>query len=565
VDRWIWLRPLVKCVVRGSYVNGSNQPESSAKVAKSAAVPGSSPGSVQPQSSQGFLTPGRPPQKRSEKPQAANRQSSEKPLSAKVAGQPRMTPAVSGQPAGSKPSPIAGKRSKRRWMWIGLALTGVATLSATAGALLAVSLASTPLMQRKLSADEAAIFAKGDRIAGNNSLQVPELTRPVNILVMGIKVLTADLDAPPSNLAKLPYQAEVNTAFNGLSDTMLLLRFDPESKRLVVMSIPRDTRVEVGDRGIQKINAANDIGGPALAAKTTSQLLGGVGVDRYITLNAQGVRELVDALGGVTVYIPKDMKYQDDSQHLYINLKAGKQRLNGNQAMNLLRFRHDQNGDIGRIQRQQMVMRALMEQSLNPATVARLPKILKVIQSYVDTNVSVEELVALVGFASKVSRSNVQMLMVPGDFSSPGEYDASYWLPDYNRIPAMVAQYFNVGTDTAEKSPAPANLRVAIQDSTKQVTATQALLTKLQSGGLPNVGLDEPYGEPLKVTRIVAQQGDVESARAVRQILGFGEIRVESTGELRSDVTVQVGQDWVQRHVKTAALKSAKPTDEASQ
>jgi polyisoprenyl-teichoic acid--peptidoglycan teichoic acid transferase len=458
------------------------------------------------------------------------------------------SPAKGATPGGKR----MGKQSRRRWMWVALALTGVATLSATAGALLAVSLASTPLMQRKLSANEAAIFGKGDRIA-SNSLQMPELTRPVNILVMGIKVLTADMDQPPSDLAKLPYQAEVNSTFNGLSDTMLVLRFDPGDKKLSIMSVPRDTRVEVGGHGMMKINAANDIGGPALAAKATSQLLGGVGIDRYVTLNAQGVRELVDALGGVNVYIPKDMKYQDDSQHLYINLKAGKQHLNGNQAMNLLRYRHDKNGDIGRIQRQQMVMRALMEQSLNPATVARMPKILNVIQSYVDTNLSVEELVALVGFGAKVNRANVQMLMVPGNFSTPEEYEASYWLPDYARIPAMMAKYFDFGAGTAAiaNAPTPPNLRLAIQDSTKQVATTEALVTKLKSLGYANVAFDDPYGEPLRITRIVAQQGDVESAQAVRQALGFGEIRVESTGELQSDVTIQVGQDWVQRQIKT--------------
>ncbi len=251
------------------------------------------------------------------------------------------------------------------------------------------------------------------------------------------------------------------------------------------------------------------------------------------------------------------MKYQDDSQHLYINLKAGKQQLNGDQAMNLLRYRHDKNGDIGRIQRQQMVMRALMEQSLNPATVARMPKILKVIQSYVDTNLSVEELVALVGFGAKVNRANVQMLMVPGDFSAPEEYDASYWLPDYAKIPGMMAKYFDFGTGTAAIAsvPTPPNMRLAIQDSTKQVTTTEALVNKLKSLGYVNVNLDDPYGEPLRITRIVAQQGDVDSARAVRQALGFGEIRVESTGELQSDVTIQVGQDWVQRQIKAKGLK----------
>ncbi len=83
------------------------------------------------------------------------------------------------------------------------------------------------------------------------------------------------MDHPPSALAKLPYQAEVNSTFTGLSDTMLLLRFDPGGKKLSIMSVPRDTRVEVGGHGMMKINAANDIGGPALAAKATSQLLGG--------------------------------------------------------------------------------------------------------------------------------------------------------------------------------------------------------------------------------------------------------------------------------------------------
>jgi polyisoprenyl-teichoic acid--peptidoglycan teichoic acid transferase len=411
-------------------------------------------------------------------------------------------------------------------------------------------------MQSKLSADEASIFSPGNRISSHNNLQMPELTRPVNILVMGIKVLTADLDQPPEDLAKLGYHAEVNSAFNGLSDTMLLVRFDPEAKKLSLLSIPRDTQVDIPDHGTQKINAANDLGGPSLAAKTTSQLLTGVGIDRYITLNAQGVRELVNALGGVTVYVPKDMKYQDDSQHLYINLKAGKQHLNGDQAMNLLRYRHDNKGDIGRIQRQQMVMRALMEQSLNPTTVARLPKILSVIQSYVDTNLSVEELAALVGFAAKVDRSSVQMLMVPGDFSAPGEYSASYWLPDYSRIPTLLSTHFNFtppdGAQLVPSMPTPPDVRVAIQDSTKQVGTTQALITTLKTAGYGSVVLDDPYSEPLRTTRIVAQQGDADSARLVRRSLGFGEIRVENTGELQSDVTIQIGQDWVQRQIKAA-------------
>ena len=424
-------------------------------------------------------------------------------------------------------------------------MTGVAMLSATAGALLAVSLSSAPLMQSNLSPEEKAIFGQGTRISGTG-LRLTELTRPVNILVLGIKVLTSDVNNSASETENLRYHALVNS-FDGLSDTMLLLRFNPEAKKLTLLSVPRDTRTSVEGHGTTKINAANAEGGPALSAQAVSELLNGVAIDRYVRINVQGVEKLVDALGGVTVYVPKDMKYQDDSQHLYINLKAGSHHLNGNQALQLLRFRHDENGDIGRIQRQQILMRALMEQALNPATLSRLPKILSVIQSHIDTNLTIEELMALVGFGVQTQRSNVQMLMLPGQFSEPGQYRASYWLPDSSRIATMVSQHFNVTSVNSQKAIDQADLSVAIQDSTGSDRAVQAMVNTLQELGYRNVYIAKPWSEPLKVTHIVAQQGDSDTAEVIRSALNVGEVRVESTGNLRSDVTIQLGQDWLQR------------------
>lgn len=414
-------------------------------------------------------------------------------------------------------------------------------LSATAGALLAVSLASTPLMQRKFTANEASVFNKGE--IASSSLSMPGLTRPVNILVLGTKVLTTDVSDVPESLRRLKYQALVNS-FEGLTDTMLLIRFDPQAKKVSLLSVPRDTRTEIPGHGVTKINAANAFGGPPLAARSVSNLLGGVGIDRYVSINVQGVQALVDALGGVTVYVPKDMKYRDDSQHLYVNLKAGKQHLNGDQTLQLLRFRYDEYGDIGRIQRQQMVMRALMEQALNPATLTRLPKILSVIQSHIDTNLSVEEIVALVGFAAQINRSNTQMLMVPGEFSRPGQFDASYWLPSPPRIQELMARNFDFGDSNAlPQEEGPASIRVTIQNSTNQTSAAQLILGDLRQAGYTNTAVGRPWTEPLSVTRIVAQQGDSKSAEAVRQALGFGEVRIENTGDLESDVTVQLGKD----------------------
>ncbi|MFB8792135.1 MAG: LCP family protein [Potamolinea sp.] len=433
------------------------------------------------------------------------------------------------------------KRKQGRWLWLWLGFTGVAMLSATAGAMLAVSLASMPLLQSKLSPAEQAIFNKGGSIA-RNSLQLPELTRPVNILVLGCKVLASD---SPGQAPGSPAYELVNS-FDGPTDTMLLLRFDPQKQKLTVVSIPRDTRTYIEGYGIDKINSANAQGGPALSAKATSDLLEGIGIDRYIRVNVQGVQSLVDALGGVTVFVPQDMKYKDDSQHLYINLKQGKQHLNGDKALQFMRFRHDKLGDIGRVQRQQILMRALMEQALNPATIARLPKILSVIQSHIDTNLTVEEIAALGGFGTQTNRSKVQMLMIPGEFNGDGRKDVSYWLPDRSRIQQLVATYFDKGYSDRTKVD-PAYVRVSIQDSTNNPEAAQSMVKILEKAGYRNIFVDNPWKEPLRISRIVAQNGDDSSASTIRNSLGFGEVRVDNTGNLSSDVTIQLGQDWSEK------------------
>ncbi|MTJ49107.1 LCP family protein [Dolichospermum sp. UHCC 0259] len=444
-----------------------------------------------------------------------------------------------GQGKNSRPS------KSGRWLWFAVGMGGIAIVSGLAGALLAVSWESTPLQQAQLSPQEEAVF-DGDSISGNG-LQFSQLTRPVNILLMGMSVLPPDVQNPPSDSKNLGYLPQINS-FDGLADVMLLVKFDPETQKVVMLSVPRDTRTQIEGYGTKKINSANVDGGPALTAKTVSNLLGGVGIDRYVRINVLGVSKLIEALGGVNIYVPKDMKYRDDSQHLYINLKAGQQHLSGEQALQLLRYRHDELGDIGRIQRQQMVLRALIEQTLNPTTITKLPDILNVVKENIDTNLSVDELIALLGFGSKINRSNMQMLMLPGRFSEKGEFDASYWIPQGRAITKIMTQHFGLEAKTEETSfSEPGRLRVAIQDSTgSDRSQLRPLIKTLEKAGYTNIFVSKPWGQPLDVTHIVAQQGDGDSAESIRSLLGFGEVRVESTGNIGSDITIQVGKDWFQ-------------------
>lgn len=433
--------------------------------------------------------------------------------------------------------------NRGRNVFLGFALAIVSMTSAAAGALLAITFSDSPMLkQAKLSLEEEQVFSQEETVE-LSSLSIPELSRPVNILVLGIKVLTSDLKTQevPEDLG---YHALVNS-FEGLSDTMLLLRFDPLQEKLTVLSIPRDTRTYIEGYGVGKINHANYEGGPALTASAVSELLGGVEIDRYVRVNVQGIEKLIDALGGVTVDVPKDMKYNDFSQHFYVNLKKGEQHLDGDKAVQFLRFRYDGLGDIARVQRQQMLMRSVVEQALRPATIVKIPKILDVVKSHIDTNLTVKELMALSSFAAKSERSDVQMIMLPGDFNSPDER-VSYWLPDERRIQQVVVQHFDVYPESydAWETRELRDVRIAIQNTLENERSARKLLVVLKEAGYNRAYLSRSTVKTLTTTRIIAQAGDDIAAKNIRGQLGIGEVLVESTGVLNSDITIQVGQDW---------------------
>ncbi|PSB40667.1 LCP family protein [Chamaesiphon polymorphus] len=453
----------------------------------------------------------------------------------------------------SKPSPQMVRRQpakKRRKvpLWLLLGLGSIGACSAAAGAFLAVSLTSAPLQQRALSAADTAFFNQNKEAFSRSLLQVPEVSKPVNILLLGIKTNLSDVKTASGNeRKKAGFDAEVDS-LDGLSDTIMLLRFDPQTKRTVFLGIPRDTKIERTGHGTEKINAVDRESGPAAAAKEVSKVLGGVAIDRYIRLNNKGVSKLIDELGGVTVTVPKDIKYQDDSQHFYINLKAGRQHLDGEKLLGLLRYRNDANGDIGRMQRQQMVVKALMEQTLNPMTIARIPQLFSVIQSHVDTNLTVEELLALGSFSMQNGKSKMQMLMMPGDYNGDGKNGTSYWLPDEKRIQNMMARYFDRGTLTLEQ-PKVETLRVKIQDTSHFPDATARLIKRLNKAGYQNVHLDTApkIKEDLAISQFIAQKGNPEVAEGLSKILGIGETKVDSSGNLYSDVTIKLGRDWIEK------------------
>lgn len=159
----------------------------------------------------------------------------------------------------------------------------------------------------------------------------------------------------------------------GNTDVITALRIDGGATR--ILQIPRDSYVEAEGYGPHKINALYSLGGVELLKRELSRKLGRP-INHHVLVNLSAIRRMADALGGIEVNVPKRMYYVDNSQGLYIDLQPGPQLLKGRQLEGFLRFRHDEMGDIGRIERQQLALRSLFQKLTKPEQLVRLPILL---------------------------------------------------------------------------------------------------------------------------------------------------------------------------------------------
>lgn len=263
-------------------------------------------------------------------------------------------------------------------------------------------------------------FVKDLNPKEQKGFNLPVLQRKQNILIVGV-------DSNGKN----------SDPFKGTrSDTMILVNLDPASHSVNAISIPRDSKVYLaGDHGVQKINAAHALGGIDLTLKTVEDTLG-IKVDKYVLINNDGVKKLVDALGGVPVYIEKDMYYNDYSGGLHINLSKGLHVLNGEQVEGYLRFRKDGLGDIGRTSRQQWFVKAVLEKLQSPSVITKIPEVLNIASANVRTNLSLYEMSHLAAALRNINMNDVEFATLPGAPSKKGYI--SYWILDPEKTQEVI-------------------------------------------------------------------------------------------------------------------------------
>lgn len=220
------------------------------------------------------------------------------------------------------------------------------------------------------------------------------------------------------------------------SDTIVLLNIDPRTRSVNAISIPRDSKVYLADDfGVQKINAAHALGGIRLVKQTVEETLG-VKVDRYIMVSDQAVEKLVDAIGGVPIYVEKRMNYDDYSGGLHVHLSKGDHLLEGRQAVGYLRFRHDGLGDIGRTQRQQWFLRGLLQKIQTPQAIVKIPEVINIASTYVKTDLSLYEMSQYAALAKSFDISKIEVATLPGAPNQRGY--TSYWILDPEKTQEVV-------------------------------------------------------------------------------------------------------------------------------
>ncbi len=280
------------------------------------------------------------------------------------------------------------------------------------------------------------LFYPGDKADRNRKTEITGEDKftaagKINIAVMGVDERSDD---------------------QGRTDTLFVIMYDPKTEKVAMLSVPRDTRVRIAEHGWDKINHAYNYGGADSTVKTLENFLG-VHIDYYVKVDFKGFVQMVDALGGVEVYVEKRMYYEDpwDDDGLVIDLQPGLQKLDGEKAIQYVRYR-DGDGDIGRVARQQNFISAVYDKMSSPSMFTKIPSLVKVALDSVTTDMGAVEMLKIGKTLHKNSKAGFHTMSVPGEPVFIDE--VSYWIPDVVALRAEVADVLGIDASSRFMSSA---------------------------------------------------------------------------------------------------------------
>ncbi len=333
------------------------------------------------------------------------------------------------------------------------------------------------------------------------------------------------------------------------SDTLIVARIDPDKKTAALISIPRDTRVNVPGHGLQKINSANAYGGPELVIRTVKDFTG-LPISHYVEIDFSGFKSVVDALGGVTVYVPQRINDMKAANHVAsaAKLEAGEQRLDGAHALTFVRSRAFPRGDLQRVENQQAFLKALVKETLRVTNALRLPSVVDAVAQNVTTDMSVGDLLRVANQMKDMQDEAIETATMPGEPKMIG--GGSYVICDEEAFKEMLSRFRDgrsIENIDDEGNPDPS-------------TPEEVSVTIRNGAGIAGVGADAARklrGHHFDVDEVgnmnqfvydeslIVYKTNKGPAELVAGSLGRGRV-VPSRGmyAFDSDVLLVVGKDW---------------------
>jgi LCP family protein required for cell wall assembly len=312
---------------------------------------------------------------------------------------------------------------------------------------------------------------------------------------------------------------------NNLSDTILIINYDPLNKKINILSIPRDTyypRPGFNAPEEKKINAAfseEKIDG----LKNAVENLLNIKIDNYVILNYEGFKKIIDTIGGVEVDVPFNMKYDDNSANppLHIDLKKGRQVLDGEKAIQFIRYRHGYvDGDLGRIKAQHQFLEALLKKILQPSILSKVPSLAITISQYLKTDLSASEITQYAYQFIKDKPSTIDAIALPGEGGYEG--NTSYFFVDSIKTQEIVKELFidEVSNSTISTTSLLENKNIKIE--ILNGAGIPGLATKyaeiLKNEGFNVVKIGNVVGMTFNSSRVYART-DEEKAKKVAKTL----------------------------------------------
>ena len=299
------------------------------------------------------------------------------------------------------------KRRRLRWGRLFLLLVVLAVL------LTSVFWGSVWVYTNIIHAPEKKVVAADPAIEKDE-----KLNQRINVLLLGID--DGDSEADDSEPKR--------------TDAMIVASFDPEAHKISLLSLPRDTMVLLpGHTGYEKLNSAYTYGGVAMSKQTIANLLR-IPIHYYALANWKGFIEIINLIGGVDLYVDRDMHYEDPWANLKIDIKHGYQHLDGEKSGQYVRFRSDELGDIGRVQRQQKFLKALGLQMFSVENITKIPKLLATAKEYVETDMDTVTMLKAARSFNIMSDNNIKSGMLYGNFYDSPSSGISYWRSNRSEI-----------------------------------------------------------------------------------------------------------------------------------